>query len=162
MCTNCVSYKNILLILHPDPSLSEPGIKLKLVVNNRMKASHFPYTRVLYNKVFYVYQHTQCDGRVVSVPSELWLDMKEHAFESRSIPTRSFHHFRDVGYKTCLHHAFFSSPLSIKSPLSPQSCKDPSVVFKKGCLIDSWRKSWKMRTLLRKVPFKFKQLHIHA
>ena len=27
--------KNMLLILHPDPSLSEPGITLKLVVNNK-------------------------------------------------------------------------------------------------------------------------------
>ena len=30
-----VSHKNILLILHPDPSLSGPGTTLKLVVNNR-------------------------------------------------------------------------------------------------------------------------------
>ena len=46
-----VSHKNMLLILHPDPSLSAPGTTLKPVVNNRMKASHFLYT--LYNKVYF-------------------------------------------------------------------------------------------------------------
>ena len=53
-----VSHKNMLLTLHPDPSLSAPGTTLKPVVNNRMKASQFLYT--LYYKVYFTVEITQC------------------------------------------------------------------------------------------------------
>ena len=57
---------------------------MKLVVNNRMKASHFPYT--FYNKVYFTLPLAQCAMDEWSPhPDKHTCDMMGRAIESRLI-----------------------------------------------------------------------------